>query len=60
MHPPHLGCADVSILGCFVEAAYAVVIDDHERVFAASLHQLLCPCKTRTFVFMCVIVCDCV
>jgi len=62
MHLPNLGCAHMPILGCFVEAAYAVVIDDHEQVFAAGLHQHLRPCKPpgRTFVFMCVIVYDCV
>ena len=58
---PHLGNAIMPLLGCNVEAACAVVVGEHEQVFAAGLHQHLRPCRPRECcVHVCVRECECV
>ena len=68
----YLRHAIVPLLGCNVEAAVAVVVGEHEQVFAAGLHQHLRPCRPHeccvrvcvresvsVCVDVCVIVCVC-
>ena len=59
---PHLGHAIMPLLGCNVEAAFAVVGGEHEQVFTAGLYQHLRPCRPRECCVnvLCVCVCVCV
>ena len=65
---PHLGHAVMPLVDCNGEAAVAVVVGEHEQVFAAGLHQHLRPCRpreccmhecARVCVCACVYVCVC-
>ena len=53
---PHLAHAIMPLLGCNEEAASAIVVGEHEQVFAAGLHQHLRPCRPRK---CCVYACTC-
>ena len=44
-HPPHLGHASMPLCGGNDQAAAAVIVGEHEQVFAAGLDQHLRPCR---------------
>ena len=46
-HPPHLGRPNMSLSGCNAQAAVAVLVREHEQVFAAGFYQHLRPCRSH-------------